>query len=386
MFTRWWTENSSPSGHKREKQDRKTVQPFHQRKLWRAGTAVVLSVALLTTAGCGLLPKEEEEEVLPAITPPKLSKKPEYPVKQDKLELMVRGSGRLMATQEETLFFTEENKRVKEVYAKAGDYVEKGKLLVELDVTDLESQLRQKRLQARSDELAMIEKLRKADEISAEELERSKIDFELKKEDVRKLEETVAKAKLTAPFSGTVASMYVQKGDQVKAYDTVAIVADMSQLTVAAELSTEDAKKVAVGMEAIVDINGIGKLDGKVKQLPNPDKKNTNNNRFDPWGYPLPQQQNNKDSIENYLIIELNEFPQNANRGTPLSVSVITQRKEGVMLIPLSALRTISGRNYVQVVDNDGSKREVDVEVGQQTATEVEIVRGLTPGQKVVGR
>jgi membrane fusion protein, macrolide-specific efflux system len=386
MFTKWWTENSSPSGHKREKQDRKIQQSFHQRKLWRAGTAVVLSVALLTTAGCGLLPKEEEEEVLPAITPPKLSKKPEYPVKQDKLELMVRGSGRLMATQEESLFFTEENKRVKEVYAQAGDQVEKGQLLVELDVTDLESQLRQKRLQARSDELAMIEKLRRADEISAEELERSKIDFELKKEDVRKLEETVAKAKLTAPFSGTVASMYVQKGDQVKAYDTVAIVADMSQLTVAAELSTEDAKKVAVGMEAIVDINGIGKLEGKVKQLPNPDRKNTNNNRFDPWGYPLPQQQNNKDSIENYLIIELNEFPQNANRGTPLSVSVITQRKEGVMLIPLSALRTISGRNYVQVVDNDGSKREVDVEVGQQTATEVEIVRGLTPGQKVVGR
>jgi macrolide-specific efflux system membrane fusion protein len=67
-------------------------------------------------------------------------------------------------------------------------------------------------------------------------------------------------------------------------------------------------------------------------------------------------------------------------------VSIITQKKDKAILIPLAALRTYSGRNYVQVVDNQGNKKEVDVELGQQTATDVEIVKGLTPGQKVVGR
>ncbi|MNW06964.1 macrolide transporter subunit MacA [compost metagenome] len=74
------------------------------------------------------------------------------------------------------------------------------------------------------------------------------------------------------------------------------------------------------------------------------------------------------------------------NRGTPLSVSVITQRKEKAITIPLAALRSYSGRNYVQVVDEQGNKKEVDVEIGQQTATDVEIIKGLTSGQKVVGR
>jgi len=69
-----------------------------------------------------------------------------------------------------------------------------------------------------------------------------------------------------------------------------------------------------------------------------------------------------------------------------LGVSVITQRKENAVIIPLAALRSYSGRNYVQVVDDKGNKREVDVELGQQTSTDVEIVKGLTPGQKVVGR
>ncbi|MNE57059.1 macrolide transporter subunit MacA [compost metagenome] len=73
-------------------------------------------------------------------------------------------------------------------------------------------------------------------------------------------------------------------------------------------------------------------------------------------------------------------------RGRPLSASIVTQRKENATLIPIAALRTVGSRTYVQVIEDDGSKREVDVEVGLQTATEMEILNGLTPGQKVVGR
>ncbi|MNY74706.1 multidrug efflux system subunit MdtA [compost metagenome] len=65
---------------------------------------------------------------------------------------------------------------------------------------------------------------------------------------------------------------------------------------------------------------------------------------------------------------------------------MIVQKKEKAVVIPAAALRTITGRNYVQVVDDKGAKREVDVEIGMQTSTDIEIVKGLTPGQKVVGR
>jgi macrolide-specific efflux system membrane fusion protein len=54
--------------------------------------------------------------------------------------------------------------------------------------------------------------------------------------------------------------------------------------------------------------------------------------------------------------------------------------------IPVAALRTQGARNFVLVVDGDGNKREVDVEVGLTTATAVEIISGLTKGQKVVGK
>ncbi|NOU95346.1 biotin/lipoyl-binding protein [Paenibacillus sp. LMG 31456] len=349
-----------------------------------------MAASLAVSSGCSLLPKEDEEETLPAIAAPKLSKKPEYVVKTDTLETKVRGSGRMMATKEEDLYFTDEaNRRIKAMNIKNGDKVEQGQVIAELDVTEQESKLKQQRLQTRKDELAMIESLRKADEMSAEALEQAKIDFELRREELIKLETTIANAKLTAPFAGTVVTIYMKKGDSAQAYDVVATIADLSQLTVVATLNTEDLKKVSVGMEAVVDINGAGQHKGKVTQLPIPKEDNGNNGNN--GGYIQGNQGGNGqpkpiDTIENYLVVELDALPKGLNRGTPLSVSVITQRKEKAVTIPLAALRSYSGRNYVQVVDEQGNKKEVDVEIGQQTATDVEIIKGLTPGQKVVGR
>jgi len=246
-------------------------------------------------------------------------------------------------------------------------------------MTDLESQLKQSRLQMKKDELQMIETLRKADEMSAEELEQAKIDFEMKREKLADDEAKLGRARLTAPFAGTVVGVYMKKGDTAQAYDTVAVVADLSQLTVAADIGPDDLEKVAVGMEAVVSINALGQFKGKVEQLPNP--KNDGNQQGGGNGSGGRQQ----DSIDNYLIVALDSMPEGAARGTPLSVSITVDKKENAVVIPRAALRTYAGRNYVQVADPDGTKREVDVEIGQQTATDVEIKNGLTPGQKVVG-
>ncbi|TMV46603.1 biotin/lipoyl-binding protein [Paenibacillus mesophilus] len=370
MSIKWLTENSFIHN--------KPLKPIRSRVV----VSIVLAASLLTVSGCSLLPKEAEEETLPAITPPKLSAKPEYAVKTTTLETKLRGVGRLMSTKEETLYFTQDvNRRLKEIYVKTGDAVKAGQLIAELDVATLESDLRQKKLQQRSEELKMIEIMRKNDgSKSVEELEQAKIQFELKKEELAKLEESIVKAKLTAPFDGTIVSVAVKKGDNIQAYDDIAVIADLNELTVAAELTADDLKKAAVGMEVVVDINSAGQHKGKVKQLPLP-KQDSGQGQQPGQGQNKP-----KDSIDNYLLVELEQFPKGLNRGTPLSISVITQRKENAVVIPAAALRTYSGRNYVQVVDEKGNKREVDVEIGQQTSTEVEILKGLQPGQKVVGR
>lgn len=328
-----------------------------------------------------MLPDEMVEEEIPTIQPPTLAEKPTYTVSEETIETKVRGSGKIMSMKEEGLYYTAESGTVKAIHVDVGQQVAAGDLIAELDVTDLENELRQKRLQFRSEELQMKQLLRTADEMSEEELEQAKINFELKRTSIVELEEQIAQAKLTAPFDGTIVSIEMKPGDNVQAYNTVAVLADMSQLTVAVKINEDNLKNIAVGMEAEVDINAHGSHQGTVARLPAV-KEEDNRNSY----YYYSNQESSVETIDEYLVIELDSFPENVTRETPLSAAIVTERKENAVVIPPSVLRTYGGRTYVQVVEEDGTKREVDVEVGMKTSTQVEIIKGLEPGMKVVGK
>ena len=365
MSMKWWTAYSSPIDRQAPvRRSRKSVGVL---------AALALSLAI---SGCSLLPDEPEEEDLSAIQLPKISEKPQHTVETKTLETKVSGSGKILSSQEKQVYFSLEGKRIKKLYIEAGQAVKEGQTIAELDVDDMKKTLRQRSLSFKKQELEMKNTLRKKDEMDPIEFEMATLQFEEARQEIVDMQEDIGKAVLTAPFSGTIVSVPVQEGDSVKAYDTVAVIANPNSLVVAAELSKDDLNKVTVGMEVRVDINNVGQLKGKVKQMPIPstDNQNGGNNG------------GKTDSINKYLLVDVGKLPKEVTRGTPLSISVIINRKENAVVIPQAALRTIGARTYVQVVESDGSKREVDVELGQQTATDVEILNGLKPGQKVVGR
>lgn len=370
MSMKWWTAYSSRTG-------KEGARGSVGRRAAGLCVSVLLSVAV---AGCGLLPSEPQEEDLSAIQLPQISKKPEYEVTTKTLETKVSGSGKIMSTKEKTHYFTLEGKRLKKLYIQSGDKVKAGQPLAELDVEDMRKTLRTQQLAMKKQELAIKDLLRKKDEMDQIDFEQQMLDFEEARQRLADMEEDIAKSTLTAEFDGTVVSVSVQEGAAIKAYDPICVIADPSKLTVAATLSKDDLAKVALGMEAQVDIGNVGQLEGKIKQLPQPQTDNGNGNGNGNGGGTPPLR------LDQYLLIDVPKLPKTVERGTPLSFSVILNRKKDAVVIPLAALRSIGGRTYVQVAEADGTKREVDVEVGQQTSTDAEILQGLTPGQKVVGR
>lgn len=357
MFTKWLTENS-----------------------FKRTAAVVLAASLIFTSGCSLLPDEENEEVLPSITPPQISKKPEYEVTTTTLETKKTAIGKLISMEEETLYFTLTGKRLSELNVKVGDKVKAGDVIAVLDMEKEIKDLRSARLAFKRKEAEMRETLRKRDEMPPLEFEEAMILFEEGRQALADQQEEIDKATIKAPFSGTIVSVSKVKGDQVNAYDPICIIADTSRLIPAAKLTKDELKGISVGMPVVVDINNIGKVNGKIKQLPIPQEGEGGDNGGNPGG-----DNQRPERPEDFLIVELDKMPKDAARGTPLSINIILKRKENAIVIPPSALRTIGSRTYVQVTDEEG-KREVDVEVGEQTSTEIEILKGLTPGQKVVGR
>jgi len=343
--------------------------------------SIVSIAAAIMLSGCSLLPDEKEEEVLPEIKPPQISQKPVYDVTTKTLENSVQVMGKVISLEEETVFFTTGDHNIKDVYVKVGDSVKAGEPIATLDMTDLEKTLRMERLAFQRDEIAMKELLRQRDEMDQSDFEQQRIAFEEKRQKLADMEEEISQATITAPFSGTVVSLSVKKGDLVKSYAPVAIIANTSMLVPASKLTKTEQEKLAIGMDALVTISNGGTIEGTIKQLP------VQSSSSDNGGVPGGGGGNSEiESIEDFMIIEVDELPESATRGAPASIKVITKRTENAVVIPPAALRSIGSRTYVQVVDNDGTKREVDVEVGQQTSTSVEILEGLTPGQKVVGR
>jgi len=352
--------------------------------LYRKASIVLIAAAVLLS-GCSLLPKEKEEEVLPEIKPPQISQKPEYAVQTKTLETTVSVMGKVISLEEETVYFTTGDHNVMDVYVKSGDQVQAGDAIAVLDMTELEKTLRMEKLAFQRDELAMKELLRTRDEMSQSEFEEQRIAFEEKRQKLADMEADIAKSTITAPFSGTVVSLSVKKGDLVKAYEPIAIVANTKMLVPASKLTKTEQEKIAVGMEAVVTISNGGSIKGTVKQLPVKTTESSGN------GNGIPGAGNGAgaediERVEDFMIIDVESLPEGATRGIPASIKIVTKRTENAIVIPPSTLRSIGNRTYVQVVDEENNKREVDVEVGQQTSTDVEILQGLKVGQKVVGR
>lgn len=328
--------------------------------------AIVLGGLLVLTSGCSLLPEEEEALRPPLVKPAKQS----YETTDVKKATIIK-QVKSVATFEPTDIAYHELKesggKVAEVLVKSGDTVKKGDLLVQLEMEGLDLELKYKRLEVAKAEV----ELDKAKEVRDEKNMIVKLmELDIAKSEVELTQRKLRGKQLLAKMDGQVIFVEEMKpGDAVDPYHVLVSVADVHQLRLTFQpVNDADMKEVKVGMKADVDFNSK-KYVAKVVQTPSSAPLTTN-----------------KELQERYaktLYVELNKVPDTAQIGDVADVSIITQQKNDTLIIPRSALRSYMGRNYVQILDGE-SRKEVDVEVGIKTGTEVEILQGVKEGQKVI--
>jgi RND family efflux transporter MFP subunit len=261
-----------------------------------------------------------------------------------------------------------------ELGVSAGDHVLAGDILAVLDpepleraVTDAESQLTQAEFalqlaeyrtsQNPDDRALQFELLAAGERVSR--AEQALTDAE------RALRSTV----ILAPSDGTVVEVQVRRGDAVGQNQPVARIASAIDMRLVADVDELDLPNVAAGSSVRIRLDAYPavELDGEVVSTS-----------------PTARQQGGSTVFATTISFE-SPADLDVRPGMNADVTVITDAREDVLLIPERALRTVGNRSYVEV-ETDGGRVEREVTLGYRGQGQVEVVAGLSEGERVVLR
>ncbi|HEY8537785.1 MAG TPA: HlyD family efflux transporter periplasmic adaptor subunit [Steroidobacteraceae bacterium] len=176
-----------------------------------------------------------------------------------------------------------------------------------------------------------------------------------------------------SPISGTVLRVLQESETTIAAGAPILEIGDPRDLEIQVDLLSEEAVRVKPGQRVIV--NGWGgdrPLNGVVR-------------RVEPFGFTKISALGIEEQRVNVLIDLTDPYEHWAalGHGYRVEPSIVVWESPSVVRVPLSALFRQDDR-WAVFVDDDGTARLREVEVGQQNGLHAQIVSGIRPGERVV--
>lgn len=190
--------------------------------------------------------------------------------------------------------------------------------------------------------------------------------------DLADLRAQITDTLILAPFDGQVTAVSTAAGQAVEAFKPVLVLADPTTLEVTAELGADEMRRLSEGQAAtVVPVEYPGQvLTATVRSLPYP------------YGSGGSTGGVAEEDRTTHLAVDFGALK--VEPGNLVRVTVILERRDNVLWLPPAAIRTFEGRKYVVVQEGAGQRR-VDVTLGIENETQVEIVKGLEEGDVVIG-
>lgn len=317
---------------------------------------------------------------------------------------------------------TQVSGQLKKLRVEIGAIVEKGQLLAEIDPTVYQSKVDADRAQLLNQQaqitdrqaqlvLAQLQLVRQqnltrdnatskdalqiaeATQQSARaQLNAFKAQMQQTQSTLRGDEANLGYTKIFAPMAGTVVSQTAKQGQTLNANQQAPIImriADLSTMTVQAQVSEADVPKLRVGMDVYFTTLGGDnrRFYGKLRQIP-PTPTVVNNVVLYDALFDVP-------NPERILMTQMTA-----------QVFFVASSARNAVLVPLPALHAAadkkrqraghgaagldprslfaSGRAFVSVIDSNGKPVEREVKVGVMNRVTAQITAGLAPGEKIV--
>ncbi|WP_230200329.1 efflux RND transporter periplasmic adaptor subunit [Bacillus niameyensis] len=328
----------------------------------------VLTITSILLSGCTFLPKEEPVLAPPLTEPAQLDYKT---AKVEKGEIIhsVKGVGSVVPKKNQDLYYSKDGGRLKDINVVKGDTIEKGQILAELDTGNLAFEIEQAKLELKKAEIRL-QQMQNEEQPNKYAIEIGRLDVQGLKNRLAFLNNQLAEARITSPINGIVTFVAdIHQGDIVPAFESIFQVAETTELQL--QYRANDAADIAditLGMEATIE-GDKEELKGEVVQIPK--------------SVPADVAKKDPDFYGKAIFIDMENPPEDMAVGKSIGFEIITAQKKDALIIPKNALRSIIGRNYVQLIE-DNTKREIDIKVGIISSTQVEVLEGLKEGDTVI--
>lgn len=184
-------------------------------------------------------------------------------------------------------------------------------------------------------------------------------------EEVKRWEEIYRPTPVVAPIDGFIIQRSVEPGQTFTSNDTVLVMAD--KLIVKAQIDETDIGRIHLGqkVEIILDAYPKEKIKGSVEHIAYESK-----------------------IVSNVTVYEVDIIPQTVpsffRAGMSATVSFSQAQRENVLIVPLKAVKKRGKNSYVFKIKKEGELPDpIQVEAGLENSENVEIIAGLSEGDKV---
>ncbi|MGA7981586.1 MAG: efflux RND transporter periplasmic adaptor subunit [Chromatiaceae bacterium] len=332
----------------------------------RTSTPIALAAALVSVVVVGCSKPASEAEA-PAQRPTSAHLVAVYTAKRESVSTAHERPGSLRFRRLVRIYSQEEG-RITELRLYEGDRVKQGQLLVRLDDDLLRAQADKARAtrEQKALDLKRLEELRQKRAVSDDELAQARTALAVAQADERLLTTRLAFTRVHAPFAGVITERLVEPGDFVTKNTHLLTLADPGSLVAEVYASELVLPQVAVGdpVEVRIDALGASHFQGRILRV-----------------HPSLNQTSRQGIVE----IALDPIPAGARAGQFVRATLTTAGVER-LLVPFRALRQDREGEFVWLVDADGKARRRAVRSGLRIADRVEILDGLSSGERVITR
>jgi len=176
---------------------------------------------------------------------------------------------------------------------------------------------------------------------------------------VQSLQNQVNKAKIIAPFDGTVTAITAVAGDVVSNGDVAIRIDNLDYMIVTVNITQEDINKIQVGQEAIFTFDAVSKKQytGFVQTISSSGEADLN------------------DVVQFSVNIKIEDADEDVKSGFTAVVKIVVSEAEEGLLVPNDAVTAQEDGTYaVNLIGDDGSMEIVTVEIGAKSDTYTAVI------------